>query len=70
MEGVVSMGLIVVLLVLWLVFIVVGFVVKTLIWLAVIGIVLFFCYRHLRGDPRSCQSEVSSGLICHTSTVT
>jgi hypothetical protein len=41
MEGAVIMGLIVALLVLWLVFIVVGFVVKALFWLAAIGIVLF-----------------------------
>jgi len=35
------MGLIIVLLVLWLVFAVVGFVVKSLFWLAILGIVLF-----------------------------
>ena len=35
------MGLIVGLLVLWLVLTVVGFVVKSLLWLAVVGIVLF-----------------------------
>ena len=35
------MGLIVGLLVLWLIFAVVGFVVKSLFWLAVVGIVLF-----------------------------
>ncbi|MGH3856460.1 MAG: hypothetical protein ACRDR6_23825 [Pseudonocardiaceae bacterium] len=35
------MGLILVLLVLWLVFVVVGFAFKALLWLAIIGIVLF-----------------------------
>ena len=35
------MGLIVALLVLWLVLAVVGFVVKSLFWLAILGIVLF-----------------------------
>ncbi|MGH3671452.1 MAG: hypothetical protein ACRDSH_12575 [Pseudonocardiaceae bacterium] len=35
------MGLIIGLLVLWLVLVVVGFVVKALLWLAIIGIVLF-----------------------------
>ena len=35
------LGLIVFLLVLWLVFVVVGFVAKGLLWLAIIGIVLF-----------------------------
>jgi hypothetical protein len=35
------MGLIVALLVIWLVIVVIGFVVKSLFWLAVIGIVLF-----------------------------
>jgi hypothetical protein len=35
------MGLIIALLVLWLVLAVVGFVVKSLFWLAVLGIVLF-----------------------------
>jgi hypothetical protein len=35
------MGLIIGLLVLWLVFAVVGFVVKSLFWLAILGIVLF-----------------------------
>ena len=35
------MGLIVALLVIWLVFVVVGFVVKSLLWLAIIGLVLF-----------------------------
>jgi hypothetical protein len=34
-------GLIIALLVLWLVFAVVGFVVKSLFWLAILGIVLF-----------------------------
>jgi hypothetical protein len=35
------MGLIIALLVLWLIFAVVGFVVKSLFWLAIVGIVLF-----------------------------
>jgi len=35
------MGLIIALLVLWLIFAVVGFVVKSLLWLAILGIVLF-----------------------------
>ncbi|EME17599.1 hypothetical protein [Rhodococcus qingshengii] len=35
------LGLIVFLLALWLVFVVVGFVAKGLLWLAIIGIVLF-----------------------------
>ena len=35
------MGLIVGLLVLWLIFAIVGFVVKSLFWLAILGIVLF-----------------------------
>lgn len=35
------MGVILVLLLLWLVLVVVGFVVKTLFWLAIIGIALF-----------------------------
>jgi len=35
------MGLILGLLVLWLVLVVVGFAVKTLLWLAIVGIVLF-----------------------------
>lgn len=35
------MGLILGLLVLWLVLVVVGFAVKTLFWLAIVGIVLF-----------------------------
>jgi hypothetical protein len=35
------MGLIIGLLVLWLVLVVVGFAVKTLFWLAIVGLVLF-----------------------------
>jgi LPXTG-motif cell wall-anchored protein len=35
------MGLIIALLVIWLVFSIIGFVVEGLIWLAVIGLVLF-----------------------------
>ncbi len=35
------MGLIVALLVIWLVIVVIGFVVKSLLWLAVLGLVLF-----------------------------
>ena len=40
-EGGAVMGLILALLVLWLVFVVVGFAVKTLLWLAIVGLVLF-----------------------------
>lgn len=40
-EGGVVMGLILGLLVLWLVLVVVGFAVKTLLWLAIVGLVLF-----------------------------
>ena len=36
-----AVGLIIGLLVLWLIFAVVGFVVKSLFWLAIVGIVLF-----------------------------
>jgi predicted cobalt transporter CbtA len=35
------MGLIIALLALWLVFVIVGFAVKALLWLAIVGIVLF-----------------------------
>lgn len=35
------MGLIITLLVIWLAFIVVGFFIKALLWLAIIGLVLF-----------------------------
>jgi hypothetical protein len=35
------MGLIIALLVIWLVFIIVGFAIKALLWLAIVGIVLF-----------------------------
>lgn len=35
------MGLIIGLLVLWLVVVVIGFVIKSLFWLAIVGIVLF-----------------------------
>jgi type IV secretory pathway VirB3-like protein len=40
-EGETAVGLIIALLVLWLIFAVVGFVVKSLFWLAILGIVLF-----------------------------
>jgi Flp pilus assembly protein TadB len=40
-HGVVAMGLIIGLLVLWVVLAVIGFVVKSLFWLAIVGIVLF-----------------------------
>lgn len=40
-EGNVSMGLIVALLVIWLALVIVGFAVKALLWLAIVGIVLF-----------------------------
>lgn len=35
------MGLIIVLLIIWLALVVIGFAVKTLLWLAIVGIVLF-----------------------------
>lgn len=35
------MGILVALLVVWLILVVVGFVVKSLLWLAILGIVLF-----------------------------
>lgn len=35
------MGLIIALLVIWLVFVIVGFAIKALLWLAIVGIVLF-----------------------------
>ncbi|HEX4101759.1 MAG TPA: hypothetical protein VHY21_14660 [Pseudonocardiaceae bacterium] len=40
-EGPHIMGLIIALLVVWLAFVIVGFVVKALLWLALVGIVLF-----------------------------
>ena len=40
-EGLAIMGLIIVLLVVWLAFVIVGFAVKALLWLAIVGIVLF-----------------------------
>lgn len=40
-EVVVAVGLIIGLLVIWLVLVVVGFAVKALLWLAIVGIVLF-----------------------------
>jgi hypothetical protein len=40
MDGAV-MGLIVALLVLWVVLVVLGFVIKSLFWLAIVGVVLF-----------------------------
>jgi len=48
------MKLIVFLLVLWLVFAVLGFVIKGLFWLAVIGIILFLAtavFGWLKGKP-------------------
>ncbi|HEY2764423.1 MAG TPA: hypothetical protein VGJ13_10495 [Pseudonocardiaceae bacterium] len=48
----VIMGLIIALLVLWLLLVVAGFVIKTLFWLAIIGIVLFIAtgiYGAIRG---------------------
>lgn len=59
-EGGAVMGLILALLVLWLVFVVVGFAFKALLWLAIIGIVLFITTgvlgalrgRSSRGVPR------------------
>lgn len=50
------MGLILGLLVLWLVLVVVGFAVKTLLWLAIVGLVLFVItgvFGALRGRSRS-----------------
>jgi len=35
------MGLIIALLIIWLAFVIVGFAIKTLLWLAIVGIVLF-----------------------------
>jgi len=35
------MGLIIVLLVVWLALVIIGFAIKTLLWLAIVGIVLF-----------------------------
>jgi hypothetical protein len=35
------MGLITALLVIWLAFVIIGFAIKTLLWLAIVGIVLF-----------------------------
>ncbi|MGH3796599.1 MAG: hypothetical protein ACRDSP_17125 [Pseudonocardiaceae bacterium] len=46
------MGLIIALLVLWLLFVVAGFVIKAVFWLAIIGIVLFIVtgvYGAIRG---------------------
>jgi hypothetical protein len=40
-KGLTIMGLIIVLLVVWLAFVIVGFAVKALLWLAIVGIVLF-----------------------------
>jgi hypothetical protein len=40
-EGTSIMGLIIALLVIWLAFVVIGFAVKALLWLAIVGIVLF-----------------------------
>lgn len=40
-EGPHIMGLIIALLVVWLAFVIVGFVAKALLWLALVGIVLF-----------------------------
>jgi hypothetical protein len=50
------MGLILGLLVLWLVLVVVGFAIKTLLWLAIVGLVLFVLtglFGALRGRGRS-----------------
>jgi hypothetical protein len=35
------MGLIIALLVIWVAFVIIGFAIKTLLWLAIVGIVLF-----------------------------
>jgi hypothetical protein len=40
-KGLVAMGLIIVLLVVWLALVIIGFAIKTLLWLAIVGIVLF-----------------------------
>lgn len=52
------MGLIITLLVIWLVFTLLGFVIKGLVWLAIIGIVLFLAtaavgWFRSRGSIRS-----------------
>jgi hypothetical protein len=47
------MGLIIGLLVLWLVLAVVGFVVKSLFWLAIVGIVLFLATAALGAFRRN-----------------
>jgi hypothetical protein len=49
------MGLILGLLVLWLVLVVVGFAIKTLLWLAIVGLVLFVVtgvFGAIRGRSR------------------
>ena len=50
------MGLIIGLLVLWVIFAVVGFAVKSLLWLAIVGVVLFVVTGIFgavrRGSPR------------------
>ena len=54
-ERVIVVGLIIGLLVLWLILVVVGFAVKTLLWLAIAGIVLFIItgiFGAVRGRTR------------------
>ncbi|MBO1767697.1 hypothetical protein [Allobranchiibius sp. GilTou38] len=49
-------GIVAVLLVIWLVFVVLGFVIKGLLWLALIGVVLFVAtgvWGWLRGKSRT-----------------
>ena len=46
------MGLIIGLLVLWLILAIVGFVVKSLLWLAIVGIVLFIATGVIGGMRR------------------
>jgi hypothetical protein len=49
------MVLIIALLVIWLAFVIIGFAIKTLLWLAIIGIVLFIA-TGIFGAIRRCTS--------------
>ncbi|MCW2632669.1 MAG: hypothetical protein JWR88_1631 [Pseudonocardia sp.] len=54
------MGLIIALLVIWAVLAIVGFAVKTLLWLAIVGVVLFLitaAYGFIRGRTRGAASR-------------
>jgi predicted cobalt transporter CbtA len=46
------MGVIIALLVVWLAFVIVGFAIKTLLWLAIVGIVLFVATGIYGGNPQ------------------